>query len=63
MLKFQKKRQKIDAEISKIPNITVGEAIKAVCHIAKSHELTDVFFSMTEERKKQLVKSIINGDV
>ncbi|EYU38424.1 hypothetical protein MIMGU_mgv1a017803mg, partial [Erythranthe guttata] len=60
---ISEKRQKIDSEIRKISNLTVGEIIKAVCHIAHSHELTDVFFSMTEEGKEQLVKAILNGDV
>ncbi|XP_012842525.1 PREDICTED: uncharacterized protein At2g29880-like [Erythranthe guttata] len=60
---ISEKRQKIDSEIRNISNLTVGEIIKAVCHIAHSHELTDVFFSMTEEGKEQLVKAILNGDV
>ncbi|KAI3467772.1 hypothetical protein Pfo_024435 [Paulownia fortunei] len=39
------KRQKINSEIRKIPNLAIGEVIKVVCHIANSHELTDVFFN------------------
>ncbi|KAI3454839.1 hypothetical protein Pfo_011502 [Paulownia fortunei] len=56
-------KTEIDYEIRKIPNFTIGEVIKVVCHIANFHELTDVFFSMTEEGRKQLVKAILRGDV
>lgn len=47
------KRQKISSEITKMAHLTVTEVIKAVRHITQSHELIDVFFSMTEERKEQ----------
>ncbi|KAK6137558.1 hypothetical protein DH2020_028700 [Rehmannia glutinosa] len=60
---ISEKRQKIDSEIRKISDLTIGEVIKAVCHIAHSHELTDVFFSMTEEGREQMVKAILRGDV
>ncbi|KAL8472927.1 hypothetical protein ACS0TY_029954 [Phlomoides rotata] len=60
---ISEKRQKIDPEIRKITNLTTVEVIKVVCHIAKSHELIDVFFSMTEEGREELVRSILNGDV
>ncbi|KAI3462360.1 hypothetical protein Pfo_019023 [Paulownia fortunei] len=60
---ISKQRQKIDSEIRKIPNLTIAEVIKVVCHIAISHELTDVLFSMTEEGREQLVKDILRGDV
>ncbi|KAI3465151.1 hypothetical protein Pfo_021814 [Paulownia fortunei] len=52
------KRQKIDSEIRKIHNLTIVEVIKA-----KSHELIDVIFSMTEEGREQLVKAILHDDV
>ncbi|KAL8533877.1 hypothetical protein ACS0TY_010056 [Phlomoides rotata] len=58
-----KKRQKIDSEIRKITNLTTAEVIKVVCHIAKSHELIDVFFNMTEEGREELVRAFLNGDV
>lgn len=57
------KRHKSDSEIRKIQNLTVGEIIKVVCHIARSHELTGVFFSMSDEGKEQLAKAILNGGV
>ncbi|KAL8488832.1 hypothetical protein ACS0TY_024947 [Phlomoides rotata] len=60
---ISEKRQKIDSEIRKITNLTTAEVIKVVCHIAKSHELIDVFFSMTEEGREELVRAILNGDV
>ncbi|KAI3470670.1 hypothetical protein Pfo_027333 [Paulownia fortunei] len=60
---ISEKRQKIDSEIRKIPNLTIGEVIEVVCHIANSHELTDVLFSTTKEGKEQLVKAILHGDV
>ncbi|XP_057778464.1 uncharacterized protein At2g29880-like isoform X3 [Salvia miltiorrhiza] len=60
---ISEKRKKINSEIKKIPNLTVGEAIKAVCHIASHPELIDVFFSMEEENKEQLVRAILNGEV
>ncbi|KAG8379692.1 hypothetical protein BUALT_Bualt07G0115400 [Buddleja alternifolia] len=60
---ISEKRQKIDSEIRKITNLTISEIIKAVCHVARDHELTDVFFSMTDEGKEQLVGAILRGDV
>ncbi|KAK4427524.1 hypothetical protein Salat_1330200 [Sesamum alatum] len=57
------KRQKIDSEIRKIPNLTATEVIKVVCRIAQNHELTDVFFSMSEEGREQLVLAILHGDI
>ncbi|KAL0381392.1 UNVERIFIED_CONTAM: hypothetical protein Sangu_0203500 [Sesamum angustifolium] len=57
------KRQKIDSEIRKIPNLTATEVIKVVCRIAQNHELTDVFFSMNEEGREQLVVAILHGDI
>lgn len=57
------KRKKINSEIKKILNLTVAEVIKAVCHIASHPELIDVFFSMEEENKEQLVRAILNGEV
>ncbi|KAI3463779.1 hypothetical protein Pfo_020442 [Paulownia fortunei] len=60
---FSKAIGKIDSEIRKIPYLTIGEVIKVVCHIANSYKLTDVFFSMTEEGREQLVKAILHGDI
>lgn len=60
---ISEKRKKINSEIKKIPNLTVAEAIKAVCHIASHLELIDVFFSMEEENKEQLVRAKLNGEV
>ncbi|KAL0302687.1 UNVERIFIED_CONTAM: hypothetical protein Sangu_3084600 [Sesamum angustifolium] len=57
------KRQKIDSEIRKILNLTATEVIKVVCRIAQNHELTDVFFSMNEEGREQLVVAILHGDI
>ncbi|KAK4429510.1 hypothetical protein Salat_1251600 [Sesamum alatum] len=57
------KRQKIDSEIRKIPNLTATEVIKVVCRIAQNHELADVFFSMSEEGREQLVLAILHGDI
>ncbi|KAG8384092.1 hypothetical protein BUALT_Bualt04G0082100 [Buddleja alternifolia] len=42
---ISEKRQKIDLEIRKIHHLTTREIIKVVCHVARDHELTDVFFS------------------
>ncbi|KAL8507217.1 hypothetical protein ACS0TY_017942 [Phlomoides rotata] len=44
---ISEKRQKIDLEIMKVSNLTASE-VRFVFHIAKSHELIYVFFSMTE---------------
>lgn len=60
---ISKKRQKIDSEIRKIPNLTVSQVIKAVCRISSRPELIDVFFSMKEEHREQLVRAILNGEV
>ncbi|CAA0823400.1 Unknown protein [Striga hermonthica] len=60
---ISEKRQRIDSEIRKIPNLAVVDVIKVVCRIAQSPELTDVFFSMTEEGREQLVMAIISGQV
>ncbi|KAI3448698.1 hypothetical protein Pfo_005363 [Paulownia fortunei] len=58
---ISEKKQKIDSEIRKIPNLTIGEVIKDVCHIANSHKLIDMFFSMIEEGREQLVNAILRG--
>ncbi|KAL8476256.1 hypothetical protein ACS0TY_028792 [Phlomoides rotata] len=60
---ISEKQQKIDSEIRKITNLSTAEVIKVVHHITKSHELIDVFFSMTEEGREDLVRAILNGDV
>ncbi|KAG8383971.1 hypothetical protein BUALT_Bualt04G0069300 [Buddleja alternifolia] len=60
---ISEKRQRIDSEIRKIHHITTREIIKAVCHIARDHELTDVFFSMTDKGKEEMVESILRGDI
>ncbi|GER33217.1 DNA-binding storekeeper protein-relatedtranscriptional regulator [Striga asiatica] len=60
---ISEKRQRIDSEIRKIPNLAVVDVIKVVCRIAQSPELTDVFLSMTEEGREQLVMAIISGQV
>ncbi|KAL8472192.1 hypothetical protein ACS0TY_029421 [Phlomoides rotata] len=59
---ISEKQQKIDSEIRKITNLSTAEVIKVVHHITKSHELIDVFFSMTEEGREDLVRAILNGD-
>ncbi|KAH6827597.1 hypothetical protein C2S53_015282 [Perilla frutescens var. hirtella] len=60
---ISEKRRKIHAEIKKIPNLTVAEVIKVVSHIASHPELIDVFFSMDEESREQLVRAILNGEI
>ncbi|KAG8390267.1 hypothetical protein BUALT_Bualt01G0065900 [Buddleja alternifolia] len=60
---ISEKRQRIDSEIRKIHHLTTREIIKAVCHIARDHELTDVFFSMTDKGKEEMVESILRGDI
>ncbi|KAH6811107.1 hypothetical protein C2S51_024869 [Perilla frutescens var. frutescens] len=55
---ISEKRRQIDSEIRKMVDLTVGDIIKVVCYIASRDELIDVFFSMTEEGKEQLVKAI-----
>ncbi|KAH6758862.1 hypothetical protein C2S51_019097 [Perilla frutescens var. frutescens] len=59
---ISEKRRQIDSEIRKMHDLTIGEIIKAVCYIASRDELIDVFFSMTEEGKEQLVKAILNEE-
>ncbi|KAG8372599.1 hypothetical protein BUALT_Bualt12G0083400 [Buddleja alternifolia] len=60
---ISEKRQRIDSEIRKIHHLTTREIIKAVCHIARDHELTGVFFSMTDKGKEEMVESILRGDI
>ncbi|GER55646.1 retrotransposon protein [Striga asiatica] len=60
---ISEKRQRIDSEIRKIPDLAVLDVIKVVCRIAQSPELTDVFFSMTEEGREQLARAIISDQV
>lgn len=60
---ISEKRQKIDYEISRIPNLSVSETLKVVCHIGSNPQLIELFFSMGEERKEQLVRAILNGEV
>ncbi|KAH6767549.1 hypothetical protein C2S52_018532 [Perilla frutescens var. hirtella] len=60
---ISRKRQKIDHEIRKIPNLTVAEVIKVVCHVARHSELIEVFFSMEEKNREELVRAILNGEV
>lgn len=57
------RRKQIDSEIRKIPHLSVEEIIKAVCVISNRNNLIDVFFSMNEEGKEQLVQAILNGQV
>lgn len=60
---ISEKRQRIDSEIRKIPNLTRGEIIKVGCQIGKRDDLIDMFFSMDEEAKQDLVQAILSGDI
>ncbi|KAA8538077.1 hypothetical protein F0562_027685 [Nyssa sinensis] len=57
------KRVRINEELLKLPTISMFERHKTTLQIARDHEITDVFFTITDDEKEEWVKALLRGDI